>query len=700
MKRTRSPEPRGLGGMSGRIGRAPVALDRPQRDSIVSLLSDDENESGTEPGDDFDDIFDERQDSADPREVIDIDDEDEDVIEMAEEIDAAGIERSITPGHDSHNDVLPPGHRELDFATTPFGGLARRGDCFEIDRDPDTGACTAFICARFIRQDERGREYFQGFVMQRCGDIDKKMIAKGQFAGEPNKSLMSRNANSLCAILSIPKGTANPSLRSASERRYIDQVGITRRVIFTNQNSKQLNGLYFGETFGTSLPESARKKEEGVLFCRRIHIQEYDTVTKRRVANEFTNRVLHESECDASYAAAAAVLFDAHQKGLTIFNGKHVSVEHPDAQQQTTMLPDNHGGELELIWERAPGYIGGDMCAGGGGAASGAEAAGIRTKFLLELEATECETLRLNFGHAVVLQMDIRDFAARDTAGLTLGDMVDVLHISYPCQGFSAANHHKAIDKDDRNIFVGYSLGEILQKCKPRILTMEQVPGIMHEDEGFHFRSQIHHIASQDYSVRWKQCNFAEHAQPSHRKRIIVHAAAPGHILPDWPPPTHGNGPGLKPLVTVAEAFAKIPRNVPKHMLQHTTLKGRHQPWDPNVTLTRIVTCGGVNGGKNRGALHHPTKPRGLNLMELAVLQGFSPSHQFAGTMTSIRHQIGNAVPPVFMTQLTKGSIKAMQEMDAYVKQWNEDEARRKAREARVIARRNEEAAKNPIVLE
>ncbi|KJY02274.1 hypothetical protein TI39_contig70g00005 [Zymoseptoria brevis] len=711
MKRNRSPEPRGLGGMSRRIGRAPTPLRRQQRGPILSLLSDDEDESGTEPGDHFDDIFiDERRDSAEPREVINIDDEDEDIIEMAGEIDAAGIERSITPGHEQHNDILPPGHREIDFATTPFGSLARRGDSFEVDRDPETGMYTAYIYVRFIRQDERGKPYFQGFLMQRCGDVDKKEIAKGLHAGELHTSLMPRNVNTLCALLSIPKGTPNPSLRSAGERRYISEVGVQRKVIFTNQNSDQLNGLCFGETQGL---EQAKRRELGILFCRRIHIQEYDTVTRRRVADEFLNRELNESECDVTYAVAAALLFNAHQKRITIWNGQRISAEPPDAKEETIMIPDGNGGELELVQKTAPGYMGADLCAGAGGAASGAEAAGIRTKYLLELDSCKCETLRLNFGHDVVIQMDISKFAAYDTVGKTLGDKVDTLHISYPCQGFSSANTHKNLGKDDTNIFIGYSLLDILRKCRPRILTMEQVPGIMHEDEGSHFRWQIHNIISQGYSVRWRQCDLTALGLPAVRKRIIVMAAAPGHIIPDWPPATHGDGPGLKPFATVADVLAQIPRNVPEHMLQHTALSGPHYPWDPNVTVSRTMTTGGVSG-KAKTSLHHPTEPRGFNLIELAGLQGFSPEHQFVGSlrvdqrgnftnlqsMTEIKKQIGNAFPKMCMEQFAKSGVKAMQEMDAKIEQWKEDEARRKAREARIIAKRNGEAAKNPIVLE
>jgi DNA (cytosine-5)-methyltransferase 1 len=86
-------------------------------------------------------------------------------------------------------------------------------------------------------------------------------------------------------------------------------------------------------------------------------------------------------------------------------------------------------------------------------------------------------------------------------------------------------------------------------------------------------------------------------------------ASAPGEQSPPFPAPTHSEygGNGTK-------------------------------PWDAN-TLGRTITTGGANS-------YHPSGRRDFTLRELACLQGFPKTHNFVGTKTKIRRQIGNAFPP------------------------------------------------------
>ncbi|WP_194914592.1 DNA cytosine methyltransferase [Azospirillum sp. INR13] len=72
-----------------------------------------------------------------------------------------------------------------------------------------------------------------------------------------------------------------------------------------------------------------------------------------------------------------------------------------------------------------------------------------------------------------------------------------------------------------------------------------------------------------------------------------------------------------------------------------TTLLKRLRPDHPAYTITTKFNEG------TTGAFIHPSQPRTLTLREAARLQSFPDSFVFSGSPSQIRHQIGNAVPPM-----------------------------------------------------
>jgi DNA (cytosine-5)-methyltransferase 1 len=296
----------------------------------------------------------------------------------------------------------------------------------------------------------------------------------------------------------------------------------------------------------------------------------------------------------------------------------------------------------------------GDLCTGGGGMASGAYQAGYRMNFLLDHWDVACTTLNLNFDRACkhILLNSIYDFCTRDWKVEYVD--VDVLHISFPCQPHSPV--HTVEGRNDMdNIATGYSVVPILRKSKPRIVTFEQTSGIVTHNGGVHFRAMIHQITDAGYSLRWKICNLAEYGNVQPRKRLIIIAACPGEILPPFPEPTHGVGPGKLPFVTVNDVLHRI-RNIEVSDNMHYFTRKNVQPYDARKPLQHCITCD--------GATPHPTGKRTFTLFELAALQGFLPTHQFFGTATDIRKQIGNAVPSMFAKALFERIAQSLQESD------------------------------------
>jgi DNA (cytosine-5)-methyltransferase 1 len=306
-------------------------------------------------------------------------------------------------------------------------------------------------------------------------------------------------------------------------------------------------------------------------------------------------------------------------------------------------------------------YTFGDLCTGAGGMASGARQAGLKLNFLLDHWKPACETLGLNFKnmHTNILLKTIHHFCINEW-NAAYYEKVDVLHISFPCQPHSPV-HTVEGKNDPDNIATAYSVREILGRCMPRIVTFEQTSGIVTHRGGTHFVSLIRQITDAGYNVRWKICNLADYGNVQPRKRLIIIAACPGEILPQFPEPTHG--PGKLPYVTIHDVLQKIRYLEVPENLSHSTPKNE-QPYNSRKPMQGCITCDG--GPSNL----HPNGRRTFTLFELAALQGFLPTHRFAGSMTDIKKQIGNAVPSMFAKKLFEHITLSLQNSDRMRASW------------------------------
>lgn len=143
-----------------------------------------------------------------------------------------------------------------------------------------------------------------------------------------------------------------------------------------------------------------------------------------------------------------------------------------------------HGTSTPLTRVLNHRYSYGDAFCGIGGASAGARAAGLRVKWGFDADATTCQTFSENFPHANVMLAKVDHFLALKGLGT-----VDVLHLSPPCQTWSLA-HTVAGQNDDANSASLFSIKELLLLARPRIATLEQVPGLLRkEDNKYHLIS-------------------------------------------------------------------------------------------------------------------------------------------------------------------------------------------------------------------
>ncbi|KAL3600618.1 hypothetical protein FPOAC2_04863 [Fusarium poae] len=284
-----------------------------------------------------------------------------------------------------------------------------------------------------------------------------------------------------------------------------------------------------------------------------------------------------------------------------------------------------------------------DSCSGAGGVSRGALMAGFKIQYAIDKASEVWDTYETNFPDTELFRMPLDEFISEPNVGQK---RVDVLHFSPPCQFFSPAHTHASIHDED-NIAALFGCNELLQKLRPRIVTVEQTFGLTHDRHGDYFNGLLHDFTQWNYSFRWKVVKLCTWGAAQDRKRLIIIASAPGERLPPLPMPTHGEEPGLLPYNTIGKALRGVRLGDDLHnpdRVQH--FNPPRAPYNSERLAGTITTRG--------GDVYYPDGSRKLTLREFASLQGFPRWHLFLGNITSIKRQIGNAFPPVTVRVLYK----------------------------------------------
>lgn len=164
-------------------------------------------------------------------------------------------------------------------------------------------------------------------------------------------------------------------------------------------------------------------------------------------------------------------------------------------------------------------YTFGDGFSGAGGISRGATDAGLDIKWAFDMWDRACHTYRRNFRNVRIFKKEAFDFIIRWRDTRT----VDILHLSPPCQKFSPAHTVQGKD-DDANEASLFAVGCIIQKAKPRVVTIEETSGIKTHHPIF-LHALILQLTRLGYSVAWKVMNFAEYGLAQPRKRLIIIAS-------------------------------------------------------------------------------------------------------------------------------------------------------------------------------
>ena len=279
-------------------------------------------------------------------------------------------------------------------------------------------------------------------------------------------------------------------------------------------------------------------------------------------------------------------------------------------------------------------YTFADAFCGAGGTTRGAKQAGLKVKWAFDKDTASAESWTTNFPRAHFYHYSVEQL-------MTVEEdlQVDVLHLSPPCQGFSimSMGHADGDKNGSENRALSLSLLSLARKVRPRVITIEQVTGLLTERYHEHFDTLIRTLIEDlSFSVRWAVLRCEQYGVPASRRRLIILAACPGQILPEFPEPSSEVRPVSHYLSGESAALPDF-----QGMFSGTLLASGASPRKFNGTA--------------------------MTIEELAAIQAFPPEHIFMGTQTEQRRQIGNAVPPELARRMYISVQAALAETDAAV---------------------------------
>ena len=163
-------------------------------------------------------------------------------------------------------------------------------------------------------------------------------------------------------------------------------------------------------------------------------------------------------------------------------------------------------------------YTFGDCFCGAGGMSRGAVSAGLRINWGFDFNLPACQSYQMNFFGTSIYNVWANQFSQAEGY-----HKVDICHLSPPCQFFSDAHTVQGKD-DDMNTASLFAIFNLLEKAKPRIVTLEQTSGLIRRHPIF-FNAVINMFTSRGFSIRWKVMNCADFGLPQRRTRLFVMAS-------------------------------------------------------------------------------------------------------------------------------------------------------------------------------
>ena len=320
----------------------------------------------------------------------------------------------------------------------------------------------------------------------------------------------------------------------------------------------------------------------------------------------------------------------------------------------------------------------GELFCGPGGIACGAHNAksddgekSIVHAWANDFDTDTCETYIKNICHGDGASVYCRDVRELDIPAL---GPIDAFAYGFPCNSFSHVGEHQGLENDKFGQLYTYVV-EVLKYYQPKWFLAENVTGMRSAGDGSHFQIILNDLAKAGYKLVTNMYKFEEYGVPQTRHRIIIvgirndldakgikfKVPSPelyrhcditsGTALSNIPDDAPNNEiRKLQDTVKLRLSYIKPGQNIwqaenipPELMIKtRTKISQIYRKLDPNKPSYTVTAAGG--GGTYM--YHWSEEQRELTNRERARIQTFPDDFEFIGKYSSVRKQIGMAVPP------------------------------------------------------
>ena len=333
-----------------------------------------------------------------------------------------------------------------------------------------------------------------------------------------------------------------------------------------------------------------------------------------------------------------------------------VSTVHNATQLAYETLPEQSKpvGEEGRAWRVV------SLFSGSGGMDLAFKQEGFDIVWANDINYWACETYKKNFGDHIV-EKSICDVNSKDVPDC------DVMLGGFPCQDFSMVWKRMGIKTDRGNLYRQFV--RLVTDKRPKLFIAENVKGLMSANNGKAVKQITRDFAETGYTIEVNLVNFADYGAPQLRERVLI-IGVRGDLKKEFqlPQPTHSPEnyatsrealKGVKKVkfnnehqniapTTIARLrlippggnYTSISKDSPLYVKGLMSLVYRRL--HPDKPSTTIIAGG---GGGTWG--YHYKEHRPLTNRERARLFGYPDDFEFVGSITEVRRQIGNSVPPV-----------------------------------------------------
>jgi len=131
-----------------------------------------------------------------------------------------------------------------------------------------------------------------------------------------------------------------------------------------------------------------------------------------------------------------------------------------------------------------------------------------------DIDKYACQIYRKHYGTKELVEGDIRTINAD-----AIPDF-DLLTAGFPCPSFSLAGKRKGFEDTRGTLF--YEVARIAETKRPKLLLLENVKGLLSNDEGRTFAKILQTLDELGYAVEWQVLNSKYFGVPQNRERVFI----------------------------------------------------------------------------------------------------------------------------------------------------------------------------------